>query len=398
MLTVKTFLTCFAAILLTLPGFAQVPDRMSYQAVIRNSSDQLVVNTNVGMRISIQKMLFAIPPNPPTYEDVYIETQTPETNANGLVTLKIGAGVVKEGDFSEIDWDNGYYFVYTETDPEGGTNYTITGRSQLLSVPYALHAKTSETIAGGIEETDPSVPVGTSEGEMQYWDGSEWVTVSPGIEGQFLSLSNRKPVWVTLVNVSVLAQTDVHNPITGEVWMDRNLGASQVATSSNDAKAYGDLYQWGRSSDGHEKRTSGTTSRLSNSNTPGHGDFIVNPSFPWLWRSPQNDNLWQGLYSINNPCPSGYRLPTSAEWNAERESWSSNNAAGAFASPLKLTVGGARHSDGSLNDIGSRGRYWSSTISIVSSHMTLVLKFSSSGAILDNARRANGYSVRCIKD
>jgi hypothetical protein len=128
------------------------------------------------------------------------------------------------------------------------------------------------------------------------------------------------------------AVVDVTNPATGKTWMDRNLGASQVATFPLDTSAYGDLYQWGRGSDGHQCRNSPTTSTLSSTDQPGHGSFIFSPSD---WRSPQNGNLWQGLSGINNPCPSGYRLPTEAELNSERLSWISNNAAGAFASPLK---------------------------------------------------------------
>ncbi len=89
---------------------------------------------------------------------------------------------------------------------------------------------------------------------------------------------------------------------TGRVWMDRNLGANKVATSMTDTEAYGDLYQWGRLTDGHEKRNSGTTTTLSNSDTPGHGDFITNnsesPYSPFDWRSPQNNNLWQGVSGI----------------------------------------------------------------------------------------------------
>jgi hypothetical protein len=126
--------------------------------------------------------------------------------------------------------------------------------------------------------------------------------------------------------------------------MDRNLGASRAATSSTDTQAYGDLYQWGRAADGHQKRNSATTSSLSSSDTPGHGNFILAPNSPYDWRSPQNTNLWQGVNGVNNPCPSGYRLPTEAELNAERLSWGSNNAAGAFASPLKLPVAGGRNS------------------------------------------------------
>jgi uncharacterized protein (TIGR02145 family) len=183
---------------------------------------------------------------------------------------------------------------------------------------------------------------------------------------------------------------------SGKCWLDRNLGASRVANNSTDAEAYGDLYQWGRAADGHQIRTSGKTSTLSSSNTPGHGNFIVISNSPYDWRSPQNDNLWQGVSGTNNPCPSGYRLPTEAEWEAERLSWSSNNSAGAFASPLKLPVSGGRFgSDGSLGSVGSFGYYWSSTVSGTNARY---LNFRSSSASMVSYYRALGFSVRCLKD
>lgn len=189
---------------------------------------------------------------------------------------------------------------------------------------------------------------------------------------------------------------DVTNPATGQTWMDRNLGASRAATSMTDEEAYGDLYQWGRPADGHQKRNSGTTSTLSSTDQPGHGDFILAPYNPYDWRSPQNDNLWQGGNGVNNPCPEGYRLPTKAEWNAERQSWSSNNRNGAFASPLKLPVAGNRNfSSGSLNDVGSFGLYWSHSVSGTYSQF---LRFYSSSAFMLSYPRAYGFSVRCIKD
>ncbi|MGE4541907.1 MAG: hypothetical protein AB7D35_11655, partial [Bacteroidales bacterium] len=161
-------------------------------------------------------------------------------------------------------------------------------------------------------------------------------------------------------------------------------------------QAYGDLYQWGRDTDGHEKRNSGTTSTLSNSDTPGHGNFITVTSSPYDWRSPQNNNLWQGVSGTNNPCPAGYRLPTEAEWEAERQSWSSSNAAGAFNSPLKLPVAGSRVlSDGSLRNVGSNGDYWSAT---VDGTYARNLFFRSSDANVGKGLRANGRSVRCLKD
>jgi hypothetical protein len=192
------------------------------------------------------------------------------------------------------------------------------------------------------------------------------------------------------------AIVDVTNPTTGRIWMDRNLGATQAATSSTDANSYGDLYQWGRRSDGHQCRTSATTTTLSSTDQPANASFILAQNSPWDWRSPQNDNLWQGVNGINNPCPSGYRLPTDAELDTERLSWSSNNAQGAFASALKLPVAGFRYgSNGSLDSVGTGGGYWISTVVGVNSRD---LGFNSSDAYVSNFERANGLSVRCLKD
>jgi uncharacterized protein (TIGR02145 family) len=189
---------------------------------------------------------------------------------------------------------------------------------------------------------------------------------------------------------------DVTNPTTGKIWMDRNLGASQVATSSTDANSYGDLYQWGRRSDGHQCRTSPTTSALSSVDQPAHGNFILAPSSPLDWRSPQNVNLWQGVNGLNNPCPNGYRLPTEIELNTERTSWSNNNNIGAFASNLKFTLAGHRYfSNGATLYEGTFSYYWSSNVNNVNSRY---LYFEGSNAYIGNNYRANGFSVRCIKN
>jgi uncharacterized protein (TIGR02145 family) len=179
-------------------------------------------------------------------------------------------------------------------------------------------------------------------------------------------------------------------------WLDRNLGANRVATGSTDEEAYGHLFQWGRNDDGHQVRTSITTTTLSNSDVPGHAHFILSPNNPWDWRSPQNNDLWQGVNSTNNPCPEGFRLPTYAEWEAERESWTSNNAAGAFYSPLKLTVAGYRFNfDGALSYVNSYGYYWSSSVENV---YAWLLFFRNGNAYMNDYYRAHGVSVRCIMD
>lgn len=194
----------------------------------------------------------------------------------------------------------------------------------------------------------------------------------------------------------------VTNPETGETWMDRNLGASQVATSSTDDAAYGDLYQWGRATEGHESRTSSNTSTNATTAVPNAGNswdglFITEGSSPKDWLIPQDNTLWQGEGGTNNPCPSGFRIPTEAEWDAERASWGSQNAAGAFGSVLKLTVGGDRSRiNGSIVNIGNSGYYWSSTVNVTNA---CNLYFNSSSAYTNNCLvRAYGFSVRCIKD
>jgi hypothetical protein len=186
---------------------------------------------------------------------------------------------------------------------------------------------------------------------------------------------------------------------TGKIWMDRNLGATQVATSSTDAASYGDLYQWGRLPDGHQIRTSTNSSvgATSTTDTPGNALFFtVNGTNNNDWRTGGNNLLWQGVNGINNTCPTGYRLPTETELNAERLTWSSDNAAGAFNSVLKLPVAGGRNrSDGSLGDVGSLGGYWSSS---VSGSFVSVLFFYSISAVVYVNNRASRFSVRCLKD
>ena len=182
--------------------------------------------------------------------------------------------------------------------------------------------------------------------------------------------------------------------LTGQVWMDRNLGALRVATKSADPDAYGSLYQWGRSGGGHEYRTSPTTETLSN--TQDHGYFMLSPTLPYDWRITSADALWASESSPNNPCPAGFRLPTEAEWEIEHISWSSNNSAGAFASPLKLVVAGNRAPDNAgIYYAGSTGYYWSSSVNDSYSRLLYV---TDSTASMNDSGRASGCSVRCLKD
>ena len=207
----------------------------------------------------------------------------------------------------------------------------------------------------------------------------------------------------------------VFNPVTGLTWLDRNLGASQVAASSTDSDSYGDLYQWGRAKEGHESRTSSTyiaaalgnteaSTATPNSGEDWDGDFIIEAPFGWLL--PPDDDLWQGVNGENNPCPNGYRLPTEAEWLAESSNW--NNPQDAFESVLKLSAAGYRVpvsnsnfglTAGDIEDVGDLGNYWSSTID--GPNNAKLLDFIGGffpGSSLISILRSQGASVRCIKD
>ncbi len=206
---------------LALNALAQAPQKMSFQAVIRNAQGQLVTESEIGLRLT----LLADAPDGPI---VYQESQQPESNVNGLVAVALGDGTVLSGNISNIDWSTGMYYLRSEMDPEGGNNYSISGSTQLLSVPYALYASDSgsstpgpqgpqgpQGLAGVQGAVGPQGPVGpagpqgpigpqgeqgtfrdgTSAGEMMYWDGTDWVAVAPGLNGQTLTFCDGVPTW-----------------------------------------------------------------------------------------------------------------------------------------------------------------------------------------------------------
>jgi uncharacterized protein (TIGR02145 family) len=240
----------------------------------------------------------------------------------------------------------------------GTVSYTITG------TPSAVGNATFAISLGG-QSCNLVVPITT-------------------LSGQYLANSVFCPNGPTAI-------VDVTNPTTGKTWMDRNLGASQVATSSTDQNAYGDLYQWGRRPDGHQCRTSATTSTLSSIDQPLHGNFILSPTD---WRSPHNNNLWQGINGVNNPCPNGYRVPTETELTTEKNSWSSSNTAGAFNSILKFVKSGSRIPNNASITL-NYGYYWSSTIDDVNSRARY---FDDANSDPHTLVRAHGAAVRCIKE
>jgi len=222
-------------------------------------------------------------------------------------------------------------------------------------------------------------------------------------------------------NTSSYEHNFLYLPVTGEdgnIWLSNNLGADYTnmssssfspngqATAYNDYHAYGSLFQWGRNSDGHELITwtsstagtvkYGTTSTLSSTDTPSHALFIISTASPYDWRSPQNDNLWQGVSGTNNPCPDGFRVPTDAELTALVTAAGITNYTTAASSSLKFSAAGDRYyRTGTLNYAGTIGHYRSSS---VSGTIVNVRLFSSGDTSTGGQNRGFGCTVRCLKD
>ncbi|MDQ0592365.1 hypothetical protein QFZ37_000734 [Chryseobacterium ginsenosidimutans] len=155
----KKILLAAGILLGTQLAFAQVPEKMSYQAIVRNTGGQVLANQNIGVRVSVLQ-------GSPAGTVVYSERLTGNTNVNGLITMEVGTGTVLSGTFNTINWPTGSYYLKTETDPTGGTNYTITGTSQLLSVPYAMFAKSAGGVSGGGAFSIPYVNTFTNAGSL----------------------------------------------------------------------------------------------------------------------------------------------------------------------------------------------------------------------------------------
>ena len=212
----------------------------------------------------------------------------------------------------------------------------------------------------------------------------------------------------TQVRFEYMGQTVTYGIIissqTGRKWLDRNLGAGGVASNLNDTSGFGHLFQWGRIADGHQYRNSELTFTLANSDVAGHNKFIVNPAVPNDWRSPQNHLLWSGSNGINNPCPSGWRLPKESEWNAENIT----STAIGYAR-LKMPLAGYRERfNGAVSVTGLTGIYWTGGVNSDPDmngqpvyHTKAQCFFLTSqpvGTGTGASDRAGGMSVRCIKD
>ena len=269
-------------------GLCQVPEKMSYQAVIRNNSNQLVVNKSIGVQISILQ-------GSANGSAVYVERHFPTTNENGLVSLVVGDGTVISGNLSDIDWSNGTYFIKVETDPNGGSNYTISHTSQLLAVPYALYAKSAENLTGSVSETDP-IFSNSPANSITYSDITSW-------NNKLDHYTEIDPVFSNSVAKNI-SSTNISNWNTAYSWGNHadagylksetdpifNSSVAKNITSTNVSK-WNTAYSWGNHADaGYLKSET---------------DPIFNSSVAKNITSSDVSN-WNTAYSWGNHADAGY--------------------------------------------------------------------------------------------
>ncbi|PAM94092.1 hypothetical protein B4N84_13495 [Flavobacterium sp. IR1] len=266
--------------------------------------------------------------------------------------------------------------------PVSGVSQTITAR---VSTPgsYAI-----TTTANGI--TFSAAGHFTATGDQKVVLQASGVPVSDGfhsftIDANGATCSFRRETMSNIVKGG-----------SGKIWLSYNLGATAIPTSKIDVAQYGDYYQWGRENDGHQKKNSPTDKTKSPTDSPGHGFFILTT---FNWEVSPSTTSWIGVTGKNNPCPSGFRIPTEQEWLDELRDSKITDSDTAYNSVLKLTVGGLREVNyGKFYKASVAGYYWTDTTVIgTSEKRKRAIHIETSATGIDQPR-SHGENVRCIQD
>ncbi len=373
----KRIYTLIAVVLLSTSMLAQAPQSFSYQAVVRGAKNELLVNKPVGMRLSLLQ-------GSEKGKAVYVETHKPTSNENGLVSIAIGGGTkdASAADFTSIDWSKSPYFVQTETDVTGGSNYSLTSVSQLLSVPYAL------TSSNGISRVSVT-------GDSLILANGKSIII-PG-----LSAANprSKPTSGYGLNITDVEGNSYKTVYIGtQQWMAENL----KVTKYNDGSVIPnvtDNVQW-------SKLTTGAWSNYNNSDSLGK---IYGKLYNWYAVSKiKNGN--------KNVCPTGWHIPTDAEWTVLTDylggeifagvkmkeigtiCWNSPNKNATNSSLFSGLPGGNRYSEGKCDSIGKASIWWvSSEVTTNGVWGRALYDFNEDVNSICYSER-DGLSLRCLRD
>ncbi|MCB0738274.1 MAG: hypothetical protein KDC92_12225, partial [Bacteroidetes bacterium] len=210
----KKIFTLILALCLFIPAMAQSPNGFSYQAMARDNTGKELKNTKVSLRISLIQ-------SSPTGTILYQETHSVTSNEFGLLNLTIGAGSVVTGQFSAIDWSDGTKYVKVELDASGGTSYQLMGTTQLLSVPFALHANSTDQ-EYSLEDLQNVSTTGANDKDVLQFNGTSWQpgTVSSSSIGKLADLSDVS---------TTSAKSDDILKYNGSTWAPATLPTSSVS-------------------------------------------------------------------------------------------------------------------------------------------------------------------------
>ncbi|MBO7629675.1 MAG: fibrobacter succinogenes major paralogous domain-containing protein, partial [Bacteroidales bacterium] len=286
----RIFTTLFLCLAVSIV-FAQAPEKFTYQAVVRNANNTLVANSQVGVRVSILQ-------GSTSGSAVYVETQTATTNANGLMTLSIGGGSVQQGTFANIDWANGPFFLKTETDPNGGSNYTVTSTQQLLSVPYALYAKTAENGFSG----DYNDLTNTPQNVSVFTNDAEYIT-NAQLTALLSNLNNRIDSLQTVLNI-LAPGVDVRSCPEAPPVTDFDGNVYQTVKIDNQC--------WTRDNLRSTHYADGTV--ISDYYLPYNGPQSYGYLYSWVTVMKTMPSSALNPSGVSGICPIGWHVPSDAEW------------------------------------------------------------------------------------
>jgi uncharacterized protein (TIGR02145 family) len=432
---------------------AQAPNLFSYQAVVRNASNQLLSNQQCRVRISLLTA-------PDATISVYAEEHITQTNANGLFSVEIGNGTVLSGNFSSIDWSSGSYFIQNEIDPTGGTNFTISSTQRLLSVPYALYAATSgnpipgpqgatgatgpQGPAGSQGATGPQGPQGPAGSQgttgatgpqgpagpqgatgatgSQGPAGPQGATGATGPQGPAPSFSvSQTGDTLYLGNGSYLIVPGISDANNNQV------GANEIVDSEGNVYSIVTIgtQTWMAENLRTTKYCNGENIPLiSNTNSWA---TATTPGYCLYGSDFANDSLWGKLYNwyatsdSRNICPCGWHVPTDAEFTTMTDFlgteafaggkmkvpgiledgtglWTIDNFGATNESGFSAIPGGGRLSNGNYTGLYQSGWFWISSDYISTSSWRRYLENLSSGVTRSSVNKRTGCSVRCVQD